>query len=297
MGTRLRRSRIFGFSLVELLIAMALAVGLTVPMLQLLVQARQVFHDQSLVLEMRQTARAVAARIADDIRRAGQGVPLHAASWAAGTSGSEGVFLEGTGADALRLRLGPAVADGLAAPRPMTFRLGESADLVLREPAGRYLPDEHLFLWGRSDASWTWVRARVVAFDARSRRLDLLPVATSPEGGALTSPPVLAPEDAVSYRRVGDSIRRGELMDFSSPEPRFRESSVGEGFTRLTFLYYAADGSAVSPDSPEERARILRVEVHIEARTAAPLANGGYQSYRIKFPAVPLNVQVAMGWL
>ena len=61
-----------GFSLIELLVALVVALGLATMMFQLFHQNERVIRDQTLIMEMRQTARVVASQIADEIRMAGQ---------------------------------------------------------------------------------------------------------------------------------------------------------------------------------------------------------------------------------
>jgi prepilin-type N-terminal cleavage/methylation domain-containing protein len=70
-----------GFSLIELL--MVLAITLTVGMLlfHLFQHNERVIRDQALVMEMQQTARVVASQIADEIRMAGQEVPVYSSNW------------------------------------------------------------------------------------------------------------------------------------------------------------------------------------------------------------------------
>src|SRR5262245_24826446 len=70
-----------GFSLIELLMAMTITVGIGMVVFQLFYRNERVFRDQNLILEMQQNARAVASQIAEEIRMAGQGVPVYAATF------------------------------------------------------------------------------------------------------------------------------------------------------------------------------------------------------------------------
>src|SRR4051812_29920307 len=70
-----------GFTLAELLIALLITAGLSTIVFQLFQQNERVFRDQNLLIEMQQSARVVASQISDEIRMAGQGVPLYAASF------------------------------------------------------------------------------------------------------------------------------------------------------------------------------------------------------------------------
>src|SRR5438094_5353534 len=70
-----------GFSLIELLMAMTITVGIGLTVFQLFHRNERVFWDQNLIIEMQQNARAVASQIAEEIRMAGQGVPVYAATF------------------------------------------------------------------------------------------------------------------------------------------------------------------------------------------------------------------------
>ena len=70
-----------GFSLIELLLALAISLGIGAAMFQLFHQNERVFRDQHLIIEMQQGARAAAAQIADEVRMAGEGVPVFASTF------------------------------------------------------------------------------------------------------------------------------------------------------------------------------------------------------------------------
>ncbi len=95
-----------GFSLVELMFGMTITLGMGMVVFQMFIQNQQVFSDQNLVLEMQQSARAIASMISDELRMAGQGVPIYAASQ--DDSGIEEIqtFLDGTDTSTLRFRAG-----------------------------------------------------------------------------------------------------------------------------------------------------------------------------------------------
>src|SRR5262245_9424498 len=83
-----------GFSLIELLVAMSVALLLASMMFHLFHQNERVIRDQTLIMEMQQTARIVASQIDDEIRMAGQGVPIYAAAFDANPSEAVAVILE-----------------------------------------------------------------------------------------------------------------------------------------------------------------------------------------------------------
>src|SRR5262249_17780324 len=78
------RSETHGFSLPELLVATTLTLLMALPAFLLFRQNERVFRDQSLVIEMEQTARAAASQIADEIRLIGQHVPIHSGIYDSG---------------------------------------------------------------------------------------------------------------------------------------------------------------------------------------------------------------------
>src|SRR6185369_8250845 len=82
-----------GFSLIELLLALATSLILGTMTFQLFHQNERVVRDQTLIAEMQQTARLVASQIADEVRLAGQGVPIHAAQFDAAPSEAVAILL------------------------------------------------------------------------------------------------------------------------------------------------------------------------------------------------------------
>src|SRR5215471_18995540 len=78
-----------GFSLIELLMALIISFTVCLMTFQLFHQNERAVRDQTLIIEMQQTARVVASQIADEVRMAGQGVPAYASSF--DTSLSEAV--------------------------------------------------------------------------------------------------------------------------------------------------------------------------------------------------------------
>ena len=70
-----------GFSLIELLIALLIVLAAGAMTFQLFRENERVIRDQNLIMEMQQTARVVISQIADEIRMAGQGVPIFATTF------------------------------------------------------------------------------------------------------------------------------------------------------------------------------------------------------------------------
>ncbi|HYR44064.1 MAG TPA: hypothetical protein VER98_13630, partial [Terriglobia bacterium] len=77
-----------GFSLIELLLTLATTLTLSMMVFHLFHHSEHVVRDQTLVMEMQQSVRVVAAQIADEIRMAGQEVPVYTSNQDAATSES-----------------------------------------------------------------------------------------------------------------------------------------------------------------------------------------------------------------
>src|SRR5262245_37209892 len=99
-----RREGVTGFSLLELMISLSLTLGIGLAAIQLFHVRERSFSDQNAMSELKQNARATTVQIADDIRRAGSGVPSFAASGAAAIDEAVAVVLNGSDATHLRLR-------------------------------------------------------------------------------------------------------------------------------------------------------------------------------------------------
>src|SRR5437016_3471554 len=95
-----------GFSLIEMLLALMIGLLLSSMMFQLFHQNERVVRDQTLIMEMQQTARVVASQIADEIRMAGQGVPHYAASFDPAPSEAAAVILDSSNASRIEFRAG-----------------------------------------------------------------------------------------------------------------------------------------------------------------------------------------------
>ena len=70
-----------GFSLVELLAALTVTLIVSLAVFELFYSNERIFRDQNMVIEMQQTARAAASQLADELRMAGQGVPVYASTF------------------------------------------------------------------------------------------------------------------------------------------------------------------------------------------------------------------------
>src|SRR5262249_5260455 len=116
-----------GFSLIELLVALVVALGLATMMFQLFHQNERVIRDQTLIMEMRQTARGVASQIADEIRMAGQGVPIHAAEFDPAPSEAVAIILNSSNSSRIDFRAGLSnIETSVSVSEPRDFTVGVS---------------------------------------------------------------------------------------------------------------------------------------------------------------------------
>jgi hypothetical protein len=289
---RPRRPAACGFSLIETLLGLALAIGLGGVLFHLFSGSRQAFGDEALLAEMRQSAHAVAGTIAREIGAAGQGVPLFAVAHEAVPREDLAVFLEGTGPGSLVFRadLTNREARMVGVP-PVGFEVGRTRRVTLADPGGDFRAGERVFLWGAVGPTWIWVRARVEA--AGGSELIVMPEGVSTEGGTFTGPGRITAEDAVSYRLFESSVLRGELVNLSDPDrPVFRELSIGEGFESLEFIYYDKSGAILDASSPPNRLAIRRIDFRLEAATSGPLSDGRRRTYPLSVSVGPRNLTI-----
>src|SRR5215471_14935392 len=150
-----------GFSLAELLIALALTSGLCTMMFQLFHQNERAIRDQTLIMEMQQTARVVAAQIADEVRMAGQGVPVYAASFDAVPSEATAVILDSSTDSRIDFRAGLSNAETSASGGAVDLMLGSSSTLLVANTSG-FAAGKFAYVFGPSpNSSWPWVRAEL----------------------------------------------------------------------------------------------------------------------------------------
>src|SRR5262249_49862978 len=126
-----------GFSLIELLIALSVALGLSAMMFQLFHQNERVLRDQTLIMEMQQTARVVASQIADEIRMAGQGIPLYATGFDTVASEAAVVILGSSNTNRIDFRAGLSnVETATVGSGPTDFNIGVSRSVSVVSGAG-----------------------------------------------------------------------------------------------------------------------------------------------------------------
>lgn len=293
------RVRASGFSMIELLIAMSITMGVGLIAFQLFLQNQNVFRDENLVLELQQSVRAVASMMADELRQAGQGTPTYSASQDTSTAEASQTFLNGTDAGSIVFRSG--VRNAMAIPSSSTTYAVGSPTAILIDNASNINSivggdsGYFLYLWGQTTNSWTWVRAQITAIDTASNpnTITATPRQISGQGGTFSLTPNLVLEEAIEYRLSSDEIQRGTSGDFTTlTSPTMTYQTIGENFTRLSFTYYDEDDTAVTVMSLADRASIRRVDFTLAAQTAEVLpSTGERQTYAITMRIHPRNVR------
>ena len=287
--------------MIELMLAMTITVGIASIAFQLFLQNQNVFRDQNLVLELRQSVRAVASMMADELRMAGQGVPAYSASLDASAAEASQTFLNGTNSNALVFRAGVrnALATYQGTP-PVAYSIGSSISLEVEDATAidaivGTRSGYFVFLWGETSNSWTWVRAEIMTTDTRSNpnAVTVTPRQIGGQGDPFDSEPNIVLEEALAYRLSSDALQRGTSRDFTVPSsPDMTYQTMGDGFTNLSFTYYDEDETEVTGTDLEDRASIRRIDFTVGAETSEELASTGEkQTYAITVTVYPRNIR------
>jgi type II secretory pathway pseudopilin PulG len=276
------RSRQSAFSLLETLVATAIAIGLSAVAFQLFHQNERIFRDQSLILEMQQGARVVVSQAADDIRMAGQGIP----------PGLSEIILPGSGNSRLNLRTSfsatePVIVSNL--PLPVT---AGNAVTVLVESTTGFSTGRQTFLW----AAQSWARGNINSVSGAARSISLTPSTVSSAPLEFVVPPAISLDEAVAlfWDSATKTVRRTTATNTENPaSPSWAPANeLAANVVGLTFLYLDAAGLPVIPDSPERRATIASIEVRVIMWTSASLTDGSRPAYALSTRAVPRNMRL-----
>jgi len=283
-----------GFSLIEVLVALSIGLCLTAMMFQLFHQNERVIRDQTLIMEMQQTARIVASQIADEIRMAGQGVPVYASTFDTVPSEAVAVIMESSNASRIDFRAGLSNVETPTDGGAMDFDIGVSQSLPVRSTSG-FSAGKFVYVFGTATGSaWSWMRAEVTAVS--STTLTLIPRNTGTTDATIhfAAAPGVSLEEAVSIYLSSGSVRRAVAGNMSNPsKPLWSAANeIGKNFTDLTFRYYDDNGTAVQPGSLSDRMRITRVDIQLTVVVAAPLSNGSKPTYSLALRTIPRNIRV-----
>jgi len=297
-----------GFSLLEVLLAMTITLVLGTIVSQLLLQNQRVFHDQNLVSEMHQSARAAVSQTADILRMAGQGVPLHAASSSSGPREEVVAILSGSNATRINLRAGLAPTEAsVVAPTPMALTVGSTVTItadsvsglysaVGSTPAGRFV-----YIWGSiGHSQWSWIRASIQSISNSTRNVSVVVTETAIAGTVqFSAPPTMTLEEATAvYFDAGTkTIRRTAASNTANPvNPSWAPANeLATSVTSLGFTYYDTAGMVIDPSTLSDianRARVTRVDIRVVAQTTEELSNHTRPTFGISQQTYIRNVAV-----
>jgi prepilin-type N-terminal cleavage/methylation domain-containing protein len=283
-----------GFSLIELLIALLIVLTTGMMTFQLFRENERVIRDQNLIMEMQQTARVVISQIADELRMAGQSVPVFATSFDASPSEATAVFLGTSASDRIDFRAGLSNVETVVTTLPpVDLALGLSQTLGIADSSG-FAAGKFVYIWGPCANSWGWARAQLISVTSITITFTTQQVGGTATTIHFTAPPTVFLEEAVSIYLNAGSVRRATSSDFSDPaNPTWNPSNeIGRSVTTLTFTYYDAAGNAVLPTSLANRTAISRIDIRLTVRSTGALANGHVATYSLALRTIPRNVRI-----
>jgi prepilin-type N-terminal cleavage/methylation domain-containing protein len=281
-----------GFSLIEMLVALTVALTVVTMTFQLFHRNERVIRDQTLVMEMQQTARVVVSQIADEIRMAGQGVPIYASNFDTVPSEATAVILASSNTNRIDFRAGLSnVETAISSGGPIDFTIGVPRSVTVASTAG-LAAGKFVYISGATTSStWAWTRAELLSVS--STTLTLIPRNSGTADATIyfVSPPTVALEEAVSIYLSGGSVRRATANNTSNPATPVWSAAneIGRNFTALTFIYYDALGNVVQPTSLTNRLAITRVDLQLTVTAAGPLSNGSRPTYSLTLRTIARN--------
>ncbi len=280
-----------GFSLLEVLLATTLTLAVGMIAFQIFRQYEHTFDNQTNVSEAQQNARAVIFQINDEIRRAGQGVPVYGQTFESTPGESMASVLNGSDSTHLLIREGYSNVQADVLSVPVDYTLGATKSISVSDtsafynelgtttPAGRFL-----YVWGSgTNSCWSWVRALLTNISNPST-LTLIPqqlgVGCRSSGSTVhfTAPGTVALEQAAEIYFSGSSIWRKAAADMTAQtSPLWNAASeIGRDFDGLTFTYYDMDDKPVIPATLGARLTVVRIDTQIHTTSGIGLAMRGY---------------------
>lgn len=277
------------------MIALTITLGIGMIAFQLFQQNERVFRDQNQILEMQQTARAVASQIADEIRMAGQGIPVYSSKYDTAVQEAAQFILDGSNATIVRFRAGVRnVYATVTAPTAYVISTLATAnvdnaqvfvDAVGANPAGRYA-----YLWGPTANSWGWVRVQLGAITTGANTVAVTPRQNGTTGLTFAGNQTLTLEEGVTFRLNGEKVMRATVTDFTNIlAPTWNEAELGRNVTTLNFTYYDSAGAAVDVSTLAGRSTVRRVDVQVVVRTGSNLSTGQRPTHSITLQTYPRN--------
>jgi len=270
------------FSLLEVLVATTLTLVTAAAAFQLFHQNARIFTDQSVILEMQQSARVVASQLADDIRMAGQGLP---------PSINETV-LPGSGVSRLNIRIGfNATESVVLSPLPMDVAVANPLTLAVETTSG-FSSGRQVFLWTDS----LWARALINSVSGSSKTIRITPSAISKTPLQIKTLPVLSVDEAVAiyHDSATNTVRRTTATSTENPfTPNWAPANdLASNVRALTFLYFDGLNTPLTPDTPIRRSQIRTIEARVSVRSSSALSDGSRPVYSMSVRGAPRNSRV-----
>jgi prepilin-type N-terminal cleavage/methylation domain-containing protein len=270
-----------GFSLIEVLVATAITVGVGSIVFQLFHQNERIFRDEAVRVEMQQTARLVVSQIGDDIRIAGQGIPPALGD----------VVLPGSSGQRLNIRTGFSTTETIVTTAPpVIVTLGTPLTLKVENTSG-FSTGKHIFIWNAAG----WLRANVDSVSGSAKTIALTPSAGSGPSVQFDTPPTVGLDEAIALYldSATSSVRRTTSTNTTDPgNPVWAPANeIATNVSGLDFLYFDRAGAPLIPDTPENRTKIASIEARVRIRPAAPVAGGTQPVFSLSVRAQPRNLQ------
>jgi Tfp pilus assembly protein PilW len=270
-----------GFSLVEVLVATAITVGVGAMVFQLFHQNERIFRDEAVRMEMQQSARMLVSQIGDDIRLAGQAIPPALGE----------VVLPGSTGQRLNLRAGFSTTESIVTtPPPIPIALGTAVTLKVESTTG-FSAGKQIFVWNSAH----WLRATVDSVSGPGKSVSLTPSNGSSSSIQFETPPLIALDEAVAvyFDTTTGIVRRTTSSNTTVPAaPAWAPANeIATNVSGLAFLYFNNAGDPLVPDTPEHRARIASIEVRVRVRPAEAVAGAAPPVYSLAVRAQPRNLQ------
>jgi prepilin-type N-terminal cleavage/methylation domain-containing protein len=281
-----------GFSLIELLIALSISVSIAATVFQLFRQNERVYRDQDIITDTQQSARAAVFQIADDLRLAGQGVPVFSASFDAAPDETTTVILGGSGTSRINFRAGISnIESRVVGGFPIQLHPSTLTVLTLQDARPFSGARGYLYLWGQvSSGLWGWSRASLVGVSLASSSLEVTPQQTIQFIGTLTA----SLEEGVSifYDAAAKTVRRTTATDLSNPlSPTWAPANeLAVNVTALSFTYFDRYGQRVTPNTLADRSIVSRVDVSITIQSETSLSTGTRPVFTAHLAPVSLNL-------
>jgi prepilin-type N-terminal cleavage/methylation domain-containing protein len=281
-----------GFSLLELLLALAITLVVGMIGFQLFRQNALLFESQNNASAVQQNARALIFQINDEIRRTGQGVPTYASQYDSTATEPVAAILNGSDATHLLIREGYSNVQADVLTSPANYVLNVAQTLVVSDaspfyntlgtssPVGRFA-----YVWGvGSNSCWSWIRATLVTLSVAAGKITLVPqqigqaCRTAPNTVRLTAPATIALEEATSIYLNNGSIWRATAADMTNQtSPVWNASAeIGRDFDGLVFTYYDVKGNVIQPTTLAARLAVARIDTMIHAQSGLGLTMRGY---------------------